>query len=511
MFDAAPEDQELTSAAGVELVLEYESFVYVPAGAGDDAVRWEIQREIKSSLGALREVGIGIKDRDARSNLDPEGWIRTPLTVFEPGGAAGPAVERVTFHYRDTALVDEDRIPTGPLPLTLLHGDYVSRRDELVPACSDDAEAAADSLWYHYAPGRWACRAKIDDERAAIAEATAALPDPNTEIARVDLERRFVSTLATLIPVAAAPTLYPDYDRLWGFRDTPERTKLVVYAFFGVDRDQSDPGDNGLREYMRFTRTLRARFPKLGVTHTQPFAMLLDFWLDGKKLDGVTFTDVERWILQGTGFPAGTDAADRAALQQQVIERFSGRWIHWTMPVEVKGGDTTRTMTVEIRSYYGYEDGSPDIRQKAQWRYLEAFWHGDVFAYTGHSHFGHGPLDPFYYRGENFPWRYQVMLVNSCLSFNYYDQDFLDIHPGGTANLDIVVNGLAAYWHGMGEASAKYVLALIDGEGKSWRQVLESMRVNVPWATGYDPLRAVNGELDNTYSPAALPLSVTPL
>ena len=52
--------------------------------------------------------------------------------------------------------------------LALLFGDYAARRDELVPDCSDDSDAAADSLWYHYHPGRWACRYKISVERDAI-------------------------------------------------------------------------------------------------------------------------------------------------------------------------------------------------------------------------------------------------------------------------------------------------------------------------------------------------------
>ena len=73
------------------------------------------------------------------------------------------------------------------------------------------------------------------------------------------------------------------------------------------------------------------------------------------------------------------------------------------------------------------------------------------------------------------------MLVNSCLSFNYYDEDFLAMHPGGSAQLDVVVNGLAAYWRGMGQASGSYIASLVDGGDHSWRDVLTSMRVDLPW------------------------------
>ena len=74
------------------------------------------------------------------------------------------------------------------------------------------------------------------------------------------------------------------------------------------------------------------------------------------------------------------------------------------------------------------------------------------------------------------------------------------MHPNGSQQLDVVVNGLPAYWYGMGQASANYVAGVVSGT-QSWRQVLTRMRVNTPWVTAYDPMRAVNGELDNTFTP----------
>ena len=148
---------------------------------------------------------------------------------------------------------------------------------------------------------------------------------------------------------------------------------------------------------------------------------LLDFTIDGQKLANITWDDVERWVVDGSGWPAivGSNTAKRAELLRQVIANFAEHWIVWSAPMTLTRNGVPRTMTVEVRTWYGWEDGSPDIRQRARWRYLEAFWHGDVFAYTGHSHFGHGPLEPWEYGGANFPHRYQTMLFNSCLSFNY--------------------------------------------------------------------------------------------
>ena len=74
---------------------------------------------------------------------------------------------------------------------------------------------------------------------------------------------------------------------------------------------------------------------------------------------------------------------------------------------------------------------------------------------------------------------------------------------------DVVVNGLPAYWNGMGQATGSYLAGLFTGE-RRWRDVLTGMAVDLPWQHGYDPMRAVNGELDNRYDPAAGHVTVTP-
>lgn len=498
--DSTPTD--LTSVGGNEHVIDFDGFVDVQPGASDDVVKGVIHRQLKSALGALREQGIGVADRDAQRNLANPTLVRTPFAVMNGGTQVG-SVDRVRYHYHDTALVEKTRTITGPIDLTLLYGDFVARAGELIPICSDDQSTDADSLWYHYQPNITSCRNAIVAERNAIETARAQLANPQAQISQTDANRRFLTTRATLVKQTAAPTKWPEHDRLWGFTGDTSRTKIVVYSFFGVDHDEADPTDAGLVEYLRFQRELRKRMPALRVTETSPSAWLLDFYVDGQKLPNITWDDVERWTIDRTGFPAAANtAAKRADLMRQVITSFSERWIVWSAPMTATRNGATRTMTIEIRTWHGWEDGSSDIRLHARWRYLEAFWHSDVFAYTGHSHFGHGPLEPWEYNAGNFPNRYQTMLVNSCLSFNYYDEDFLNMHPGGSANLDVVVNGMPAYWLGMGQATAGYIASVVSGS-KSWREVLAAMAVDLPWQQGYDPMRAVNGELDNQFDPAA--------
>lgn len=500
----------LTSVGGNTRRIEWDSFVYVAPDAEVATIQAAIARQVKSSLGALRERGIGISDRAAQHNLDPAGWTREPLDVVDGGGQAAAQILRVRYHYSDTALVDKAEDPGAAFDFTMLFGDYVAGAAALQPACVDEA-TDADSIWYHFSPGQSACRKLIAQENGAIDADLAKLPPgARPAIPASDAARRFVTVRAKLTPIAAAPTKYPEYDRLWGFGS--DRQKLIVYAFVGVESNEHDPHDLGAVEYQRLLRTLRARFPSLRVTYTQPFAMLLDFTVDGQKLDGVTWDDVADWMIDDRGYPAavGGDAQKIAALKAQVIANFSERWIYWDMPATVTMNGQTRRMTVELRTFWGVEDdGTPETKQRAVWRYLEAFWYGDVFAYAGHSHFGHGPLEPTNYGAGNFPDRYQVMLVNSCLSYNYYDLDFIAMHPEGSRDLEVVMNGLPAWWNGMGESTAKYLIGLLDGSGKSWAQILDGMRIDEPWGErGYEPMRGVNGELDNVYDAEAAPITV---
>jgi len=503
---------DLTSVGGNVAQIAWDSFVYVDPGADVPTIQAVIARQVKSSLGALREISIGISDRGALHNLDPAGWTRETLNVVDPRtGAVQRQVQRVRYHYSDTALVGKSTNLGAQTSFTLLVGDYTqaAASSALQPACVDEA-TDGDSLWYHFQPLQPACAQLISAESTAIAADQAKLSAAPGQLPISDAQRRFLTVRASLIaPQATTPVKYPEYDRLWGFGT--DRQKVVVYAFVGVEHDEHDSHDISSAEYQRLLRTLRTQWPQLHVVDTQPFAMLLDFYVDGQKLDGVTWDDVARWMIDGTGYPAqvGTDATKIEALRQQVIANFSERFIVWQIPVVATQGNETRSMTVEIRTFWGKEDGDPDSRQHAIWRYLEAFWYGDLFAYAGHSHFGHGPLEPTNYNTGNFPDRYQVMLVNSCLSYNYYDLDFIAMHPEGSRDLEVVMNGLPAYWNGMGESTAKYLIALLDGTGKSYAQLLESMKIVDPWgAPGYEPMRGVNGELDNVYDPRVAPISL---
>jgi hypothetical protein len=513
--DEASED-DLTGTTAVERSIAMQGYVYVAENASDDAIKTAIAREVKTAIGALRATKVALADRGARSNLDPKRWTRTPVTLVDPSDpkkVTGKLL-RVTFPYEDRAAVTKSLAARSTVDLTMLMGDYASHDAALKQSCSDDATTDTDSLWYHYAPQMAACRQKVQTELAAIAVEKQKIGGDGTTIGPAEASRWFLSVTAKLgAPKVPAQAFSPEYDRLFGAGTSKD--KVVVYAFFGVDAEEANPDDALAQEAVRFLRAMLAGQPNFRPVHTDPATMLLDVFVDGKKLDGVTYARMFQWLLDKSGYPVevGTDTNKIAALRRAALEKLTERWIYWDLPVQVTDPNgAKRAVTIEVRTFYGYEDGSADARQHAQWRYLEALWYGDVFLYNGHSHFGHGPLEPTLYGPQNFNDRYQIMLVNSCISFNYYHQDFFEKKPGGTKNLDMIVNGLPSWVWGGGEATARFMLGLISGKQPSYVDLLGQMRLDMPWGEkSYDPMRVADGELDNVFSQQRTPMALMPL
>jgi hypothetical protein len=498
----------LSSATGVERRIQWDSFVYVSPSADVATIQKTIAAQVKTAVGALRVSEIAIQRRNPQEGLDPATWKSEMLTVVDTDHPRRPQspVLRVRYHYADTAMVRSTSTSTT-LSLPLIFGDYFTRSAEILPRCSDYLKLDPELLWFHFTPTFASCKSAMAQEARAVDSAAAALGHAPLQTSLADVNRLYLTVDAELAPAGAAPTTYPEYDRLWGFGT--DRTQLVVYAFFGVNSMNYTETDSSLVEYMRFLRTLRIAFPQYHVTFTQPHDSLLDYALDGARLSP-THEDTFDWIIDGKSFPAGvTDPAKQRKLKQQVLAHYAERWIYWDLPVTVARGAESRNVTVQVRAFWGNENGTLAYQNAASARYAEGMLHGDVFVYQGHSHYGLGPLDPRGYSSASFPAdRYQTMLFNSCISFSNYDTGYLGIHPGGTRNLDIVVNGLSSYWHLLGQGSANYVIGLTDGKNRSWRDILSAMVVT-PNPDEHDPMRAVNGELDNQFTPSDGPIRLT--
>ncbi len=506
--------QDLTGVNSAARGIHFQSYVYVPVTASNADIQTAIARQVKTAIGALRDPEVSLNDRDAQHNLDPSKWQRQTLTVVDPANTGTPAeVVRVTYPYDDVAVVIDSLQSSSAVAFTMLADDYGQHASPLIQSCSDDTTTDTDSLWYHYTPTMASCQALIQGELTAIQTEQQGLGGDVTKVGVHEAGRWFMPVTAKLDPPMFASHDYsPEYDRLYGVGTN--KSELIVYAFFGVNADETDPDDILGQEAIKFLRTMLAAAPSFRPVATNPSAMLEDIFVNGQKVTNVTYGAMFSWILDKAGYPAevGQDPAAIQALRRQAMAKFTERWIYWDLPVTVTDANgNVKKVTIEVRTYYGYEDGSPDARQHAEWRYLEAFWYGDVFLYNGHSHFGHGPLEPFLYGPQNFNANYQIMLVDSCISYNYYHEDFLAMKPGGSKNLDMVLNGLPAYVQDMGIATARFLTSLIDGRQHTYVDLLKAMELNEPWDPAYDPMRVVDGELDNVFSQTATPLTVSVL
>lgn len=505
----------LTGVNSEQRGIHFQSYVYVPTTASDADIQAAIARQVKTAIGALRAPEVSLNDRDAQHNVDPSSWQRQTLSVVDPTNPNAPATQvvRVTYPYNDVAVVTDGLSSSSTVSFTMLADDYSQHAAPLIQGCSDDTTTDVDSLWYHYSPSMGSCVTLVQNELSAIQTEQQALGGDPTKVGPHEAGRWFMTVTAKLDPPSLPGQSYsPEYDRLYGLGT--DRSQVLVYAFFGVDTDETNPDDILGQEAIKFLRTMLQAQPNFRPVSTNPFALLEDIYVNGQKLPGITYDQMFSWIVDKAGYPAqvGSDPNQILALRQQAMAKFTERWIDWDLPITVSDAQgRSKNLTIEVRSFYGYEDGSPDARQHAQWRYLEAFWYGDVFLYNGHSHFGHGPLEPFLYGPQNFNDRYQIMLVNSCISYNYYHEDFFAMKPGGSKNLEMVLNGLPAYVQDMGIATARFVTSLIDGQQHSYVDLLKAMELAEPWDPAYDPMRVVDGELDNVFSQAKTPLSVTVL
>ena len=207
--------------------------------------------------------------------------------------------------------------------------------------------------------------------------------------------------------------------------------------------------------------------------------------------------------LDGTGFPAGLSYGDRRAFRVAIGDKLVRRWISFEAPVNVSiGGAPAAPVTIVLNTYFGAEtDSTPHKR---------AIKTSDVFIYNGHSYIGYGPLDPSRFSASDFPASYQIMFINGCVSYNYYEKDYVPLKSGGTRNLDLVTNGLESWVNGSGPAMGRFVGAIIDGKQHSYSEILTAAQfTGYGYAWGQDALRAVDGELDNVYSPSKKPIVVT--
>ena len=191
----------------------------------------------------------------------------------------------------------------------------------------------------------------------------------------------------------------------------------------------------------------------------------------------------------------------RSELRKTIANKLVRKWVTFEVPVTVTIRGQDKPLTIKVQTYFGAETDSTPHKRGVKT--------SDIFVYNGHSYIGYGPLDPSRFRREDFPASYQIMMINGCVSYNYYEKDYIPLKEGGTKNLDLVTNGLESWVNESGEAMGRFVGAFIDGRLNSYPDILKASQFTYyGYDWGMDALRVVDGELDNKYKPTRTPITL---
>ncbi|MFO0605746.1 MAG: hypothetical protein U0324_21365 [Polyangiales bacterium] len=500
----ATDPDAITGANAVARKVTVESYVYVRVGATNDEVQRAAVAQIRPLFGALKAHDIGLGRRldtsDAYRSIDATTFRRDTVNVINPTqpGTTVRQLDRVRFTYSDTATVVNSRASMRAFPTTILFNEPGSHANDIVQQCqSEHQDWGSSGIWYNFEPHLTSCQTLITGEKDRIETQRRALANPDREVTVDEAARWFLPLTLRFTTIRRTENKSPDYHRLF------DDNKLSIHSYFGEDK-HDDANDYGAKNFFTYVRTvLRAR-PELRVTSSAPTADLSRITFAGQT---ITYTpaDAANWVVDRTGIPSQVPSAMRDAFRLEVIRQWRDKLITLSTPATVSINGRSQSVVLAVNVFYGNEEsfGSGAVQ-----RYQRAFQEADVFQYTGHSHLGSGPLDARNYSASNFPDRYQVLMVNSCVSFNYYNR-FFDMHPGGTRNLDTVTNGLPVFLEGSGESSARFAVAFLDGQFRNYLQILTAMKIDLPWERGHDANRVADGETDNVFTPTAYRMTLT--
>lgn len=498
--ELATDDEDLTSLTARQRRLGFDGVVYVPPGAADRTITRAVQEQTKSAFGALLHAKVAIKSREI-ADVDPATFRRRVVRVRDPDDPSDRGEEKleVRYRYRDDAVVPVELARRSALSLALLGQGADEAAAALTSACTkNDKEArddvAAGFMWYVFDPSREACRRAMHDEQRAIDAEAARLA--RGEVPRAVLARSLLPATFSLEPTPTQRgATYPEYARL--FSGGVKRDRLVVSLVVGrLAHDHVEAvKDGGYYEWMDALGVVLEGLPGFTLTRVEGDENLAAVTVAGRRIDGLSFPDFVKWTVYDAGYPQGVTGAERTELKRTIADKLDTRWLTFERKVRVAVGDAPpKDLTIELDTLFGVDDEPTEHRR--------ALRSSDVVVYNGHSYIGSGPLDPKNFRQESFPDSYQLFFFDSCISYNYYNEDFFTLKRGGTKNLDLVSNGLEAPEYRSGEAEGRFLVRLLDGSMPSYQTLLRE-------AEATDSLRVVDGEVDNAYAPARLAIRVT--
>jgi hypothetical protein len=499
--DVATTEDDLTSVRARARELRFDGIVYVSPTATDAQILEVVHRQTKSMFGPLRTSDVSVNNRELRG-VDPKTFQKREVTVVDTAkpGDVGTKKLEVRYTYVDDAVVPTSMATRSTLAAALLNPDYGTQTKRILTECTRNDQDARDfesSIWYVFEPSISACQNAIKKEQDAVNAARAVLPEPKAQVALAETQRLYLPVTVQLgADVTNDRASWPEYERLWSGGVEPG--KLVISLLNGTIDHEAHGGlyeDSGYGEWLDSIDQITSEYPGFRLASLESGEDVSSVTLStGKVVSDLGFDDFIQWS-QGY-LPSNLTTAEKKELQTTVSDRITDTWVTFELPVKVKiGRNATKPFTVVLKTFFG-EAGTTTP-------YKQAIKTSDVFLYNGHSMIGFGPLDPKNFTAADFPSSYQILFIDSCVSYNYYEADYFPLKSGGSKNLDMVTNAVESPAWRSGYALGQFVNLLISGTQPTWLDLLESAE-----ATG-SGLRVVDGELDNAYSPKKRKITVT--
>jgi hypothetical protein len=488
------DEDDLTSNTALSRTIDFVGVVYVPTTASDYEIEAAVNAQCKTGFGPLRNAKAVPNSRELR-NADPTSFKKTEVEVIDTlSGGTSSKMLRVSYRYKDNAVVDKSYAYRSSVSLALLGKNHAQQSDRVFQECTDNSEHTREyPLWYEFDPTRSSCRTAIEAEQASIDTERKKLKSKKTQVTRNEVERLYLPINVKLGPNKTNKgNAYPEYQRL--FAGGVEADKLVIGIVNGtIDDDKAEiTDDSGYTDWTDELEALLGAHP-FKLVATDPPADLSSFSAGGKTLANVTLqniVDLNNNRLKGFGY------SEQQTLKKLVGAKITRRWLTLEAPVSVKiGSAAPRDFTLKVQTYFG-ADSNVTV-------YKQAIKTSDVFIYNGHSYIGSGPLDPTRFTKSDFPASYQILFIDGCVSYNYYEKDYFPLKEGASKNLDLITNGIEAPAYQSGYALGEFLAAMLSGQQPSYRDLLTA-------AEATDSLRVVDGEVDNVYSPTKTPITISP-
>jgi hypothetical protein len=480
------DDDDLTSVTARSRTLEFEGTVYVAPDADDASIMSAVRLQAQTAFGPLRTQEMAVNSRELKA-VDARTFKKRNVEVVD-GSKKSPMLE-VKYTYSDNAVVAASYSNRSAVPLALMNPGYKMQLDRVLGECTandEEARGFRTSIWYVFEPKLDRCQDAIRKEQAKVDADRKKLKSPRTQVAKSEVERLYLPIQAKLgADKTNQGNSYPDYDRL--FAGGVEKNKLVISFVYGmIDHSEGAPPESD-PNWEELTTMLVESAQGFEIVPGGDNPDLGHFDLpSGRRIDNPSFDDLV--AVHGGNSTLNLDYADNAALDHELAHRLEGKWLTVERQASVQiGGGAARDFAIRYMIYFGAGSSSTPHRQ--------AIKTSDVFLYNGHSSIGYGPLDPKNFTAADFPSTYQIMWIDSCVSYNYYEKDYVSLKQGGTKNLDLITNGIEAPAWRSGHAMAQFINRLTDGSGASYRDLLVA-------AEATESLRVVDGELDNTWTPA---------